>query len=736
MITKIDYIKNHGLFKDFRWDDNIKEFSKFNLIYGWNYSGKTTLSRIFRCIELERMHVDFPNSTFELTYQSGKINQSNLNNHPFHFRVFNTDYIKENLKWEDQEANPIFILGKKDIELQEILKNTHDEIETIKKEIQEKIKSKNEIKTSIETALTTKARELDRIKPPYDKRKLKQILSAVKKDVQKYRLEKEKVNRLIETINSSKKETIDKIEIDIEIDEKEYLEILDKSIVAKTIERLKNNPELNTWVNTGLKFHKDKSKCEFCGQPLPEGLIKSYEEHFSKDYETLLDELKQLIQETKLKMIEINFPDKNNFYPQFIDEFDHVKSILAQEIKTYNKVIKKIIALLEKKHSNPFIKLSSEFTIVDTKNLNESLKSLNALIQQHNDYDKNLESKKEKAFKELEKHYAYEFDHDNNYYNEVLKIEKLESEIENLEKKELEKEKSAEEVEAKLSDISKAADTINEYLESIFGGNHLQVKPINDDKFEIIRNNEKAKNLSEGEKTAIAFAYFLTRMKDKETDLSKSIVFIDDPISSLDSNHLYNTYAIIRTEFEKCKQLFVSTHNLEFFNLLKDWMKKIRGNKEKCRYYLIERINKNGSEIARLRNLPEMLLKYKSEYYFLFSKIISFSNSPTTDFEKLYQIPNIIRRFLEAFVGFKYGIGLKKGLDFIIKNDSERILVDKILNNLSHQTGLNRNIIFSDINECKKVVDIVLSAVKNKDSEHYNVLMQVCRETEGNNVNN
>jgi len=732
MITKIEYIKKHGLFENFRWNNDIKEFSNFNLIYGWNYSGKTTLSRIFRCIELEKMHTDFQNSTFELSYDSNKINTSNLNNHSFHFRVFNTDYIKENLKWEEQEAKPIFILGKKDIELQEKLKIINDEIETIKKDIQEKTKDKNKLNTSIEMALTIKARELDRIKPPYDKRKLKQILTAVEKDIQKFKLDNTKVSRLIDTINSSKKDNIRKIEIDFEIDKKEYLEILDKSIIAKTIERLKSNPDLNTWVNTGLKFHKDKNKCEFCGQTLPEGLTKSYEEHFSKDYEILLNELKQLIQKTKSKIIEITLPDKNSFYPQLVDEFQQIKSTLNQEIKIYNKSINNIIALLERKHKNPFDRLSSEFTNADTTNLNEKLQSLNGLIQRHNDYDKNLSSKKDKAFEDLEKHYAYEFDQDNNYHKELSKIGNLETEIKNLENQKSEKVKSSADFEAKLSDISKAADTINDYLESIFGGNHLQVRSTNDDKFELIRNNKKAKNLSEGEKTSIAFAYFLTRLKDKETDLSKSIVFIDDPISSLDSNHLYNTYATIRSEVEKCKQLFVSTHNLEFFNLLKDWMKKIKGNREKCGYYLIERIKQSDSEIACLRNLPNFLLNYKSEYYFLFDKINAFSQSPSTDFEDLYQIPNAIRRFLEAFVGFKYGVGLKKGLEFIIQNDAERICVDKFVNNLSHQTGLNRNLIFADINECKKVVDVVLDAVKNNDQEHYAVLMRICNKAQNN----
>jgi wobble nucleotide-excising tRNase len=243
-------------------------------------------------------------------------------------------------------------------------------------------------------------------------------LQTVENDIQKYKLEKAVVQRLIDTIKSSKKDHIGKIEIDYEINEKEYLEILDKSVIAKTIERLKTNPNLNTWVNTGLKFHKDKKKCEFCGQDLPEGLIKSYEEHFSKDYEILLDELKQIMQRTKTKSIELFLPDKNRFYPQFADEFQNIKSKLEQDIKNYNNGIKNIIALLERKHSNPFNRLSSEFKTADTSNLKKALQSLNGIIQQHNDYDKNLSKEKNKAFEDLEKHYAYEFDHDNNYFKE------------------------------------------------------------------------------------------------------------------------------------------------------------------------------------------------------------------------------------------------------------------------------------------------------------------------------
>ena len=40
-------------------------FRGFNLIYGWNYSGKTTLSRIFHSFELKDFSSGFESSEFE-----------------------------------------------------------------------------------------------------------------------------------------------------------------------------------------------------------------------------------------------------------------------------------------------------------------------------------------------------------------------------------------------------------------------------------------------------------------------------------------------------------------------------------------------------------------------------------------------------------------------------------------------------------------------------------------------
>ena len=57
MITKFKEIKNMAVFKNFLWDNSALiqgqpiKCTQVNVLYGQNYSGKTTLSRIVRAFE-------------------------------------------------------------------------------------------------------------------------------------------------------------------------------------------------------------------------------------------------------------------------------------------------------------------------------------------------------------------------------------------------------------------------------------------------------------------------------------------------------------------------------------------------------------------------------------------------------------------------------------------------------------------------------------------------------------
>ncbi len=50
-IERISKIKSHRIFRGFAWPQDLVDFKEKNLFYGWNGTGKSTLSNLFRSIE-------------------------------------------------------------------------------------------------------------------------------------------------------------------------------------------------------------------------------------------------------------------------------------------------------------------------------------------------------------------------------------------------------------------------------------------------------------------------------------------------------------------------------------------------------------------------------------------------------------------------------------------------------------------------------------------------------------
>ena len=129
-------------------------------------------------------------------------------------------------------------------------------------------------------------------------------------------------------------------------------------------------------------------------------------------------------------------------------------------------------------------------------------------------------------------------------------------------------------------------------MNNYIGHQFLSLKAIEDPpgdsssgyRFEIFRNDKKAFQLSQGECSLIAFCYFIAKLEDIETKGNQPIIWIDDPISSLDANHIFFVYSLINTMIvtpedyedrkelnkrDRFQQLFISTHNLDFLKYLK-----------------------------------------------------------------------------------------------------------------------------------------------------------------------
>ena len=112
MISKIDSIIDFGIYKNFDWNSvtHIDVFKDKNIFYGWNYSGKTTLSRIFSSLRDKDLFTDFSTGNFKITtVDNGSFTKENLAMFPFDVLVFNSDYVKENLRLDyDGDIKAIF----------------------------------------------------------------------------------------------------------------------------------------------------------------------------------------------------------------------------------------------------------------------------------------------------------------------------------------------------------------------------------------------------------------------------------------------------------------------------------------------------------------------------------------------------------------------------------------------------------------------------------------------------
>src|SRR5690606_34578328 len=121
-----------------------------NLIYGWNYSGKTTLSRLFAQLETKASNPDLSGCSFSIETDSGQITETNFETTGLTVRVFNSDFIRDNLNFTGQSFKPILLLGKESEEAQKKL----DHCERISTRLQEKVKAFEKDINSLESAFS------------------------------------------------------------------------------------------------------------------------------------------------------------------------------------------------------------------------------------------------------------------------------------------------------------------------------------------------------------------------------------------------------------------------------------------------------------------------------------------------------------------------------------------------------------------------------------------------------
>ena len=751
MITKINKIKDFGVLKNFN-GSTLPEFKTFNLIYGWNYSGKTTLSRVFRCLEKGKLHDDYLTATFEFENATAKYDNTFVIKP--NIRVFNSDFIKENLKWDSDNIEPIFLLGEENIELQNELKQKEADLGTSETELAESKRLRTEKQNRINGAVTNKARDIGTLLSirPFDSRHFLPIVEKVKTSVATYTLSQSDFDKYkAQAISNEQKPTIGEVNFsiaDLETLKTEVESILHRQAASTNkIQKLLDSKPISDWVETGKSLHEGKTYCEFCGNTLPTDLLTKLNEHFSKDYDLLKTDIEIILQ--KLTDSKINLgtplPTETAFYSDLLSDFRTKKPLLETEISNFNNSITSLIKDLEKKKNKPFDKLDVTVFTNNKTSLETSLTNFNAVIKTNDQRTADFSTEKNAAIEKLKEHFAAEFETVETYsaiqtqlVNEQTAIDAKGVNIEA-------QKQAINAIKSQLDETVKGAGVINDYLKIFFGKDDIQITPTTDKKFQLLRDTDVAKNLSEGEKTAIAFSYFTAKLEEQNNKLADTIIYIDDPISSLDSNHLFNIYSFIRNTFYeatkdanggnihicKCKQLYISTHNFEFYNLVYDWFSKTKKNQTPQAYYIIERTKNSHKDESTLIESNSLIQRFKSEYVYLFSLIYKFYQTPTDTFENLYHLPNILRKFVETFLNFKFlsSVNIEESIDELITDPIKCERARKFMHYYSHSLTTDKFMKFADLAECTDVVNIVIESVKVNDPTHYKSLEESVKIT-------
>jgi wobble nucleotide-excising tRNase len=663
-LKKIEKI-NCGSFNSFHWDSSVPIFhDSVNIILGWNGSGKTIFSRLLNTYEKGSLvkEDNIFGATYSVLFDSVIKKHDDLTGCYNKIRVFNEDYIQNIIA--KTHLDYVVALGETEVDFSKKQKELND----AEGELTKMVKCKNEHDDTAKK-VSDSIRRLNGIghikkdmvvesnglynsysKSSFEKRIEwfdKQVESG--KDVDSFIQNEENLQQLLSTLsNLSEKEREYKIlkkwnDWSIEKIEKinHYLQFVPNYQISERISKFSGDSSEENWIRDGVDLHNLTSqedqlnKCLFCDSEIlnKAELLK----HFSNDIIDLNKVLDALSVSVESGLIEIKTCESFYFTEKTrIDEF--LKSIK-------NKIIDK---RKNKTGSIDKVEYLNQFSTEEIFDVNATAWDIEKdyVAREYENY-----KKQKNSFELYEKQYA----------EKETGIKLLNTELKELKKT--------------AKNVKIPVDRINSLLRATFPYKKLELDDSGDEVGYALKRNGNECNLSslsEGERNFIALAYFLISINDEEDNKldEESIIVIDDPVSSLDSDTLFQVFAILFGEIEsnKKRQYFILTHSLDFFGHLIQNFRKANGSlkDDLVNFYQIK-LTASGSMIDKL---PDSLKKYRSDYQYAISKLNEIKDSQELDDNIL--AANLLRRVIETFLYFKYGHGdLRSKTDSMYKKYKE-----------------------------------------------------------------
>lgn len=757
IIRRISSLKGLGVFRNYAATSDVPDLQRHNLIYGFNGSGKTILSRVFASLEEGAVRPELPEGgQFEIELTDGTVIKSTgaMDALKGRLLVFNVDFIEENLRWKEGMANPVFHLGKAQVELAKKLEEADAAMTALTSRRRETAREH----TRKEKAFTDRKRDDARLiaeqlslgrkydatnltgdhaKGPYDE-KLK--LSAAER--------KQLRTVIIQDAPLAKRDLVDVTPFGLAALARDVRKLLGTTIGTMALEDLREHEIMLKWVKEGVDYHQqhDLPSCLFCGNKLTEERMLSLRQAIDDRFDRLTDDIADVKEKTerlrdRLAALKNAIPSNNDISKELLSRFMAAAGDLQTSLAQGAKLVGTVLALLEKKAAAPNIRIDAGglATEADVANWDTAaakrVSDLNAVIKTHNTSHDEFSQVQEAARTKLKEHFLA--DGQARYRKLEADAAAAKTTLDGLKAEQVTLEQEADHLKVAIRQHGPAADMINQLIGGYLGHKELEIATL-DNGYQIRRNGKPVNgSLSEGEKTAIALCYFLSMLKAEGRQPKNLIVVVDDPISSLDTKALHYAFSIIRGGLDGAGQLIIMTHNLHFMNEAKKWLKK-REEKGKAALLFLDVVQKAGAKTraSSIRKMPKLIRDYDSEYQYLFHLALQFAQSPDGYTDYSYLMPNVLRKVLEIFLAFRLpgSEGLSNKVDNIASGeyglDSARIrALDRLVQLESHADNLDDLVTFSSmtIEETKDAAGALMTLMATLDKGHYERLCRICR---------
>ncbi|MDO5381395.1 MAG: AAA family ATPase [Eubacteriales bacterium] len=658
MLKNISNITNLGQFENF---SSNNELSMNNIIFGFNGAGKSTLSDMFYSMAHENhediiirrrtLNRDGEDGDKEINIEiMGDDNKSYLfsarewNNRPDNMFVFNSQYIKEHVFVSRQvEGNAVNIMiGKEGAKYmrqrEELTNNNATLIEDINRNIKILMDADLKIKDFSSSKITTKTTE-KRLKqmaelslyPVADKNKIEDRLKSNEKYTKELSVLDccDELNEKLGYIDAISVALVKKHVSHIpRISSKEIAEYLNNSLTSTDIK----------WAVRGYLNRKNDNICPMCGQEIADKQAKQFflklGKYVCQNKDEKIKQLSEELQQLAFNLESIAISEKISTFNEILTKLSSNSLLLKRETDRFEKglswnsknteIMDNLVMKIKQKAENPFvdIKMSDEE--------NNTIILLNSVIRNINYIGEVLQNVRERVEKKNDKKFSMDdmgrlFQLSYGVYRSIA--EEIKSNVAML----LKNKEKITTLTGKINDCynQNKLNSVNDFLMQL--NTHIKIEVKHNNYFIKLKDfkeksyeQSKETLLSEGERNAVAFAYFLTEIEN--TNISEKIIVIDDPISSMDlSRKSIISHKISEMMTNKLCQIIVMTHDITFV--------------ERVMSYLNDK-DKEDTSLLELRSgktdfIPLCIDDYLTDDKTIYKKFITLAEEDSDETDKI-----------------------------------------------------------------------------------------------------